>query len=173
MTTALPTALLVLGAQRHLLDAPGPLPDPEALLARLRPLVDRARRGGAFVVYAQRDGPPGTPNEPFGKGWTLHNDFRVEHGDLLLRVTQGDAFAGSQLDGELHTRAARRLILCGAPSRDLLATARGAHEHGFEVLLARDAHQDPDPALTERANAELVGAAVDELYPEGEDPSLS
>ncbi len=166
MTTATPTALLVLGAQRALLDSPGPLMGAESLVQHLRPLVERARRSGSYVVFLQHDGAPGQPDEPFSKGWTLHNDFRVEHGDLLLRHAHPDPFEGSSLDGELRTRAVRRVILAGAPSRDLLVTARTAHTLGYEVALVRDAHADPDAALVNEVNTMLVGAEVNDLYPE-------
>ncbi|TSA88022.1 isochorismatase [Deinococcus detaillensis] len=136
MSDQIAQALLVLDAQRGdhqaLEDA-----DPRAADARLgiwRRAVTQARAGSVLVVFLQRDGAVGSDHEPLTRGWTLHPDFRVEERDVLLRVDNDDAFAGSPLILELRSRGVSRLSVLALPgSAAEAATQQGAQQAGFAV----------------------------------------
>ncbi|WP_293913761.1 isochorismatase family protein [Deinococcus sp.] len=102
-------------------------------LAVWREAVAQARRGGVLVVFLQRDGEAGGGLEPLTRGWTLHPDFRVEDGDVLLRVSSEDAFAGGALNLELRSRGVTDLSVLGVSGHEA-ATERGAHLAGFGVM---------------------------------------
>ncbi|MFC4456638.1 isochorismatase family protein [Deinococcus sonorensis] len=128
-------ALIVLHAQRHRLDD-RPITDP--LLQQARRQIAQARQQGILVVYLQHDGQEGDPDQPFTRGWTLHPEFRAEAGDLLLRVTDDDAFQGSRLDAELRHLGVQTLTLlaldAGGAAR--AATARTAEALGYVLAQA-------------------------------------
>ena len=126
-------ALLLLDAQRHHFETSAAQ---ESLiphrLTLWRAAVGQARRGGALVVFLQRDGEASGGLEPLTRGWTLHPDFRVEKGDALLRVSTDDAFAGGALSQELRSRGVSSLSVLALPGEQA-ATERGAQQAGFEV----------------------------------------
>lgn len=71
----------------------------------------------------------------FSRAWTLHPDFRAEQGDLLVRATLPDAFAGSDLAAQLHASAVQTLQVLALPGTpELGATTAAAQTHGFTVL---------------------------------------
>lgn len=129
-------AVLLLSAQRHHheeLEASDILAMERRLLP-WREAAQAARERGDVVVFLQRDGEAGSVNEPLTRGWTLHPDFRVEDGDLLLRVQHDDAFLGSLLNVELRARNVGSLTVLALPdSPAAAATAQTARAEGFEV----------------------------------------
>lgn len=127
--TLTPTALLLLSAQRHHLTD---RPDERSLSRAWLRQVEAARAAGQLVAFVQWDG-EGQGDETFSKGWTLYPDFRAEAGELLIRATQPDAFAGSDLDAALRGRAVRELRLLGLPGEALHITAQSAQALGYAV----------------------------------------
>ncbi|WP_188971461.1 cysteine hydrolase family protein [Deinococcus aerolatus] len=126
-----PTALLFLSVQRWRLEGH---PHERELARGWARAVDEARAGGQLIVLLQWDGAADTPGETFGKGWTLHPDFRAEAGDLLIRAMLPDAFAHTDLAAELHARAVRDLVLLARPDApEAAATAGSAQAAGFTV----------------------------------------
>ena len=129
-------ALLLLDIQRHHHQA---LEEQDVRAAELRlspwrGAVAQARAGGVLVVFLQQDGQEGSEWEPLTRGWTLHPDFRVEDGDLLLRTRQDDAFAGSALELELRSRGVAEISLLALPgSAAERATRQAAQQRGFAV----------------------------------------
>lgn len=126
-----PMALILLGVQRCRLEGH---PHERELARQWAHAVDEARAVGQLIVLMQWDGLPDTPGETFGKGWTLHPDFRVEAGDLPVRAGLPDAFWHTDLAAELHARAVRGVVLLALPGvPELAATAQAAQEAGFTV----------------------------------------
>lgn len=126
-----PTALVLLSVQRWRLEGH---PHERELAREWAHAVDEARAGGQLIVLLQWDGEADTPGETFGKGWTLHPDFRVEAGDLPVRAALPDAFAHTDLAAELHAHAVRELIVLALPEvPELEATAQAAQQAGFTV----------------------------------------
>lgn len=129
--TSTPVALVLLTAQRHHLEHH---PDGARVAQRWLGRVGEARAAGHLIVHVQWDGPEGTPGETFSRGWVLHPDFRAEAGDLPLRATMPDAFAGSGLDGELRRRGVTELQVLTLPGVEVLpATAETARRLGYGV----------------------------------------
>lgn len=131
--TLTPTALMLLNVQRHQLEDQ---PHEREVTRDWAHRVESAREHGDLIVLVQWDGAPDTPGETFSKGWTLHPDFRAEAGDLLVRAARPDAFARTDLSAQLHGRAVRDLFLLALPDTpELEATARGAQQAGFSVIM--------------------------------------
>ncbi|WP_216324621.1 isochorismatase family protein [Deinococcus aestuarii] len=129
--TSMPVALVLLTAQRHHLESH---PQEQALSVAWQRRVLSARAAGYLVVHVQWDGAEGTPGATFSRGWVLHPDFRAEAGDLPLRATHPDAFAGSGLDAELRRRGVTELHLLTLPETEMLpATAETARGLGYGV----------------------------------------
>ncbi|WP_221090489.1 cysteine hydrolase family protein [Deinococcus aquaedulcis] len=126
-----PHALLLLHAQRAFLDGRA---DERALARAWAHQTLAARANGWLVAVVQWDAPPGADWTTLFKPWTLHPDFRVEHGDLLVRAGTPDAFADSDLGAALHTRAVQTLHPLGLPDTpEWTATLAGAQAQGFVV----------------------------------------
>ncbi|GMA14759.1 isochorismatase family protein [Deinococcus metallilatus] len=134
--TSTPTALVLLTAQRHHLEA---LPHEQAVSRAWQARVQAARAAGHLIVHVQWEGEPGTPGETFSRGWVLHPDFRAEATDLPVRATAPDAFAGSGLDAALRSRGVRELHLLALPGSEVRPeTAQTARELGYRVDVLED-----------------------------------
>ncbi|MDQ6669431.1 MAG: isochorismatase family protein [Chloroflexota bacterium] len=70
------TALMLIDVQRGLIE--GFEDDWAEVLQTLAELVERARRAQIPVVYVQHDGGPGHPLEVGGKGWQIHQAWRLK-----------------------------------------------------------------------------------------------
>ena len=57
-------ALMIIDAQRNMLEPPEPIPDAAGIRQRLEELLQRARTAGATVVHVQNDGGPNDPERP-------------------------------------------------------------------------------------------------------------
>jgi len=135
-------ALVVVDAQVGFLPGDAAVPAAASLSAALSGLLDRGRRAGALVVHLQNDGPPGAVDEPGRPGWRLR--LPTVAGELVLRKTTDDGFAGTALE-LLRARGVRRVALGGLLSEMCVAaTVRAALTRGFAVVLLRDAHATYD-----------------------------
>lgn len=88
------TALVVLDAQRNMLEGEAPVDGADDVRLALHGLLSAARVAGAAVVHVQNDGPPDSPDEPYTKGWELV--FQVVSDELVVRKDQSDAFAANR-----------------------------------------------------------------------------
>jgi nicotinamidase-related amidase len=71
-------------------------------------------------------------------------------GDLRLTKRQPNAFFGTELDLQLRRRGVTGIVLTGvSTSNGVEATARAAHERGYNLTFAADAMTDLDKALHE------------------------
>lgn len=65
----------------------------------------------------------------------------VSPGERVVSKTQDDGFAESDLESILRSAGVSRLSICGLMSEMCVAaTARGALQREFAVVMARDAH---------------------------------
>lgn len=103
-----------------------------------RRLLGSARRTGALVVHLRHDGAAGAPDEVGTPGWRLH--LPVGGGEPVLGRTGDDGFTGTDLAALLEARGVQRIAVCGPTPA---ATIRSALDHGFEVVVADDAHAGP------------------------------
>lgn len=140
MLTPVP-ALLVIDAQRGLLDGPAAIPEAEAVVDRLAAILAAARSAGALVIHLQNDGAPGAIDEPGTPGWFIHPKVMPKPGELVLRKCRDDGFEGTGLDSVLARGHVTRIAVAGLLSEMCVsATVRGALARGIEVVLVHDAH---------------------------------
>lgn len=129
---------LFLTVQRHHLETSG---GPHPALRPLRDQLQQAREQGQPVTLVQWDGGlfEGSP-ETFSRGWVLHPDIRAEEGDLLVRASSTDPFAGQLPEGGTTLAEHLQAIGCteldvwalpGSPELD--AAQRCAAEYGLTL----------------------------------------
>jgi nicotinamidase-related amidase len=158
MVPDMTTALLLIDAQRNMLEGDTPIPDAKRVRPELESLLARARAAAATVVHVQNDGSAGDPDEPHTAGWELV--LAPVEGEVVVRKDQCDTFAANPtLASELHGSGVQRVIVAGMQSEYcVLETARAALGLGFDVVLAADAHGTYDGA----ASAADIAASVEE-----------
>ncbi|GAC1041206.1 isochorismatase family protein [Rhizobium sp. No.120] len=136
-------ALLVVDVQNAFVQGPGAVPDHAMLRSAVELLLDKARSEWAPVIFLQNDGLPGALDEPLQPGWKLH--FPPLSGEVVIRKAEDDGFDGTELDAILTAFGVKHLVICGVLSEMCVAaTARGALERGYGVLLPHDAHATYD-----------------------------
>ncbi|WP_349957103.1 isochorismatase family protein [Rhizobium sp. ZPR3] len=136
-------ALLVVDVQNAFVDGPEAVPGHATLTPMVEVLLDSARLAWAPVIFLQNDGPAGALDEPLQPGWKLY--FPPLSGEVVIRKTKDDGFDGTDLDAILAAFGVRELAVCGVLSEMCVAaTARGALERGYGVLLPHDAHATYD-----------------------------
>lgn len=131
--------LIVVDMQRAFVEGGGAAPAMRSVLRAVKEQIANARRAGALVVQLQNDGAPGTVDEPGGWGWELSiAPLDSEH---VVRKTEDSGFAGTGLHDLLRDEQIQVLSVCGIMSEMCVAaTARGAVERGYDVVLAHDSH---------------------------------
>ena len=136
-------ALLVVDVQIAFVQGPSAVPGHATLRPVVELLLDKARSAWTPVIFLQNDGPPGALDEPLQPGWRLH--FAPLSGEVVIRKTEDDGFDGTNLDAILIAFGVKNLVICGVLSEMCVAaTARGALERGYGVLLPHDAHATYD-----------------------------
>ncbi|MGH7292917.1 MAG: isochorismatase family protein, partial [Myxococcota bacterium] len=135
--------LLVIDVQRAFVSGPQAVPGCERLLAAVALLLENARAAQARVIFLQNDSAAGAVDEPHGPGWQLH--FAPRAGEAIVRKTQDDGFAGTDLDTLLKAGGTRAIAACGLLSEMCVAaTVRAALARGYAVILPHDAHATGD-----------------------------
>ncbi|RKR74577.1 isochorismatase family protein [Frondihabitans australicus] len=147
------TALLVIDAQRNMLEGPDALPNAEIMIARLRGALDLARRSGRLVVFIQNDGASGDVDEPFSVGWELF--FEPQDDEWVVTKTTLDVFESNPaLAAELAATGIETLVVVGMQSEYCLQeSCLGAVEAGFDVQVPSALHATYD---TERRAADIA-----------------
>ncbi|MFC5175941.1 isochorismatase family protein [Nocardioides taihuensis] len=132
-------ALVVVDVQQGWLEGQHAVEGADALLDALRATLAAARAAGALVVHVEDIGdsdsavPPGSP----GRQLVLE----VLPGEPVVRKTEGDGFAGSELGDLLRESLVRTVVIGGQQSEMCVAaTARGALLRELTVVLPRDCH---------------------------------
>jgi len=148
------TALVLIDLQKGILGHTlTPTTAPE-LLVRGLALAERFRAAKATVVLVnvafsadggdmlrQRvDETPVIPAGGFPAGWNEFPPGLMQPGDLKITKRQWGAFHGTELDLQLRRRGIRTIVLGGVATQiGVESTARQAHEHGYELLIVKDA----------------------------------
>lgn len=148
------TALVLIDLQKGILGRPLAPVSGELLLERGKAMAERFRAAGATVVLVNvafsADGkdllrqpvdepapmPPGGLPADFSE---LPAGLR-QPGDLLITKRQWSAFHGTELDLQLRRRGVRSIVLGGVATHvGVESTARQAWEHGYELVILKDA----------------------------------
>ena len=166
------TALVLVDLQKGIVAMPlAPRPGAEVVEAGMR-LARRFRAAGAPVVLVNvafapdmGDAPRQVVDRPMGRppgglpaDWSHIVEGLAEASDIRVTKHQWGAFYGTDLDVQLRRRGIRTVVIGGiATNMGVESTARQAHEHGYEVVIAED-------ATTSRA-AEMHDFAVSSIFP--------
>jgi nicotinamidase-related amidase len=148
------TALVLIDLQKGIVGhALTPITGQE-LLARGQAVAERFRTAMATVVLVnvafsadgadmlrqQVDQPTAIPKGGFPVGWSEFPPGLQQPTDVVITKRQWGAFYGTELDLQLRRRGIRTIVLGGVATQfGVESTARQAHEHGYELLIVRDA----------------------------------
>ena len=144
-------ALVVIDLQAGLVGLPTaqPIADVVGRAARLARAF-RARGLPVALVNVAGRAPgrtdAGPPELSFPPGWTdLVPELEQQPDDITVTKHRVGAFIGTTLDEQLRRRGVTQVFVVGvATSAGVEATARSAHDHGYNVALVVDAMTDPN-----------------------------
>lgn len=129
----------------------------QAIIPRLKTLLQAAREAGVTVVYATDAHTPADaelrkwpPHAMKGTRWAeIVPDLRPEPGDLVIEKQTYSPFVSSNIDAELRRRGVKRLYITGLHT-DCCArhTSGDAFQRGYDLVWVTDALQ----ALSEEAH---------------------
>ena len=114
----------------------------DAVVAKVRSVVDKARAAGVPVVWVQHssdDLVPGTER------WEIVPELSRDAGEPLVEKRYPDSFEETTLESVLAERAVGRLIVVGAQTDQCVrSTLHGALVRGYDATLVSDAHTTED-----------------------------
>jgi nicotinamidase-related amidase len=157
------SALVLIDLQQGIVGG-ATVPHPAAVVVeRAAALAKRCRERGMLVVLVRIDpGPDGVlvptpaadvPRPPLrvGPEWSeLTPELRRGERDVVVTKHQPNAFYGTDLEVQLRRRGVRTIVLGGISTNiGVEATARAAHERGFEQVFVEDAMAAREPDLHE------------------------
>ncbi len=166
------TALVLIDLQKGILAMPLAPHTADEVYARGMDLSARFRAVGAPVVrvrvdFAENfadapsnhvDAPSQRPAGGYGAEFAAFPDDPAASGDLIVTKRHWGAFHGTDLDLLLRRRGVRTIVLGGiATNIGVESTARSAHEHGYDVVIAEDA--------TTAASADMHAFAFTHIFP--------
>ncbi len=110
----------------------------DAVIGRIRTLIDRAKAAGAPVVWIQHEAGPFKPgSEP----WQIVEEVRPADGETVIGKQYLDAFAETPLRKELDQLGVGHLVICGAATDACIrATSARALIEGYDTTLVADGH---------------------------------
>jgi nicotinamidase-related amidase len=156
-------ALLVIDVQQSLFRKSTKLYKADELLVTINELVWRAHAAGAPVFYIQHSSEKVLPRG--SEDWDLHPALHPTSTDRIIHKLKGNAFEGTELDGELAELAVEAVVVTGLVTHGCVkATCIGACERGYRVVLVADGHSSysKDAArLIEEWNRNLSQGIVD------------
>jgi nicotinamidase-related amidase len=146
------SALIVVDLQKGLLAHPTIEPVP-AIIERAAKLAAAFRaRGLPVVLVTAPGGAPGRtervrPAVPRSADWAeLVPELDRQPADVIVTKRTWGAFHQTGLHSALTDLGVTQVVVVGiATSKGVESTARAAHEHGYNVLIATDAVTDTDP----------------------------
>lgn len=158
--------LILVDVQRDMLEGEDAVAGAAELQETLRSLLEAARDAGAPIVHVKNDGRPGDPDEPGTPGWELV--FRPLPGEPIVRKDAPNTFESNPaLADVLRAMGVDALVVAGFQSEHCVqATAVGALERGFDVVVPAGAHATydddaPAAAIVERVELDLAAAGVE------------
>jgi nicotinamidase-related amidase len=155
------TALVLIDLQRGIVEGRTAPHAARDVVERATRLAQRFRERGALVVLVHVDpGPDGTlmphpvadvprPNVQRAPGWTeLVPELGRDARDVVVTKHQPNAFYATDLEVQLARRGIRTIVLGGISTNiGVEATARAAHERGYEQVFVEDAMAAREPDL--------------------------
>lgn len=118
-----------------------PLHDADALVARVRAVLDWARSTGRPVAFIRHDGGEGDFLRPGHPGWPVWPALGQADDEPTFGKGVGDAFSNPDFQAWIAASGAGEVILLGAQSDECVtATVAGAQAAGLKVTVVSDAH---------------------------------
>ena len=144
-------ALIVIDLQKGIVAVPTVHPACE-IIGRAAQLARAFRERNLPVVLVNVTGRPpgrtdaGSPVRSFTADWTeLVPELQQHANDHLVSKQRPGAFIGTSLHDYLRQRGVTQVFITGiATSLGVESTARGAYDHGYNVVLVADAMTDRD-----------------------------
>lgn len=144
-----------------------PIYDANALVSRVRTVMDWARRSGRRVAFIRHDGPEGDPLAPGAPGWPVWPALGQAAEEPTFAKSEGNAFSDPGLVQWVAERGADEVVLLGAQTDYCIAaTVKGAMAAGLTVTVVFDAHSTVDsrseaaPEIIARHNEAFAAAGV-------------
>lgn len=167
MSQAKRSALLLIDMQHGLYHAPVRPWQHQSLLDNVLQLLDRARAAGALVLAARHTGPDGSPVARGSDNWQFLPELALREEEIIFDKFRPSCFLDTGLQQLLQQYDIGQLVLAGMKTQYCVdATCRAAAEHGWQAVLASDAHSTVDSPQLSAAqiiahhNATLQGAFV-------------
>ncbi|WP_339434100.1 MULTISPECIES: cysteine hydrolase family protein [unclassified Pseudomonas] len=138
------TALLIIDVQHALCSGQYQCYDVLRVIDTINDLSARARQSGVPVVFIQHE-ENDSPLAHGADGWQLAEGLETSANDLRVRKTTPDSFYQTDLSKLLPIEDFESLVICGLQTDYCVnATVRQAHQLGYDVVLASDAHSTLD-----------------------------
>lgn len=107
------TALLVIDVQVDMFAESYPVYEGDALLERVRGLIEKARSNDVPVIYVQHNEGLGEPLETNSPGWEIHPFITPVPEDLIIQKHTPDSFYETNLMDELAAKGVTKLVVAG------------------------------------------------------------
>jgi nicotinamidase-related amidase len=112
----------------------------EAVIGRIRGLIDRAKSVGTPVIWVQHHA-AGSPLARGTDGWQIVEEVRPGEGETVIEKEYLDSFVETGLRAELDRLGVGHLVLCGAATDACIrSTAQRSQIEGYDVTLVADGH---------------------------------
>jgi nicotinamidase-related amidase len=112
----------------------------DAVIGRIRGLIDRAEEAGAPVIWVQHHA-AGSQLERGTEGWQIVAEVRPKEGDTVIEKEYLDSFVETGLRTELDRLGVGHLVICGAATDACIrSTAQRSQIEGYDVTLVADGH---------------------------------
>ena len=137
------TALLVIDVQRIYME-PDPMVtrDGDDLIEKCSGLIEEARSHGVPVLFVRHLGDDSPEDEV---STDIHPALGRRDGEPVITKRFGSAFFRTDLKTRIEELGATRLVLCGLATFGCVnATVLCAVCKGYDVVVAEDAHGNPD-----------------------------
>jgi nicotinamidase-related amidase len=133
------TALVVIDVQN---DVVAGAHERDAVVGRIRDLVDRARSEQVPVVWVQHSD-EGLAHG--SDGWRIVPELSPEPSEPVVEKSYGDSFEDTRLEDVLAGLEVGRLVVTGAQTDACIrSTLHGALVRGYDATLVSDAHTTED-----------------------------
>ena len=138
------TAMLIIDVQQALCTGEYECFEISRVIDTINGLSTRARKAGVPVVLIQHE-EAGSLLAHGADGWQLAKGLDVSPKDWRVRKTTPDSFYQTNLQTLIPREDFDRLVICGLQTDYCVnATVRQAHQLGYDVELAADAHSTVD-----------------------------
>ncbi len=133
------TALVVIDVQN---DVVGGAHERDAVVGRIRSLVERAREQQVPVVWVQHSD-EGLAHG--SDGWQIVPELTPDASEPVVEKSYGDSFEDTRLEAVLAGLEVGRLVVAGAQTDACIrSTLHGALARGYDATLVSDAHTTED-----------------------------